>query len=239
MTPERFYDPQQFNLYAYTRNNPLRFVDSTGKILTLSGDANEARKQLCSVLGTSDCDKRITYDAKTNTITVDLTGIDLSKNEGAALLNDLVTSKNRYDLSIGSSVETLGGFISLDPKNKKNRSSQDTVNLDNNPDDRFNTLKPPGKTEKSKPKAGIDDQVAFNLTDQSKRESLTSLKPAVIESVIFHELAEAYAKVEHNKQYAAAHQEAIDRETKLRDQRPYLKAYNPGSGPGDNVIIKK
>jgi RHS repeat-associated protein len=29
MTPERFFDPQQFNLYSYTRNNPLRFIDPT------------------------------------------------------------------------------------------------------------------------------------------------------------------------------------------------------------------
>jgi RHS repeat-associated protein len=238
VTPERFYDPQQFNLYAYTRNNPLRFVDPTGKILTISGDVQEAQKQLCSILGTSDCDKRITYDPKTNTITVDLTGIDLSQNEGAALLNDLVTSKNRYDLSIGSTVETLGGIISLDPKDKKHLG-RDMVNLDNNPDDRYNFRKPPGKVDTEKPKSGIDDQVAFNLAGRAKRESDTKLKPATIESIVFHELAEAYAKVEHNKQYADAHQEAIQREEKLRNQRPYLKDHNPGSGPGDKVIIKQ
>jgi len=152
VTPERFRDPQQFNQYAYTRNNPLRFVDPTVKILTLSGDVDEARKQLALILGASDADKRITYDAKTNTITVDLTGIDLSQNEGAALLNDLVVSKNRYDLSIGSSVETLGGTISLDPKDKSNRAGADMVNLDRNPDDRFNYRKPPGKVDKENPR---------------------------------------------------------------------------------------
>ena len=36
-----------------------------------------------------------------------------------------------------------------------------------------------------------------------------------------------------------AHQAAIQREQKLRDQRPYLKENNPGSGPGDRVIIKR
>jgi len=65
------------------------------------------------------------------------------------------------------------------------------------------------------------------------------LKQAPDHTITFHELAEAYAKVEHNKQYALAHQEAMDRETRLRDQRPYLREYNPGSGPGNNIIIKK
>jgi hypothetical protein len=60
----------------------------------------------------------------------------------------------------------------------------------------------------------------------------------VILTTTFHELAEAFAKVEGNKQYAEAHQVAIDRETRLRDQRPYLKDYNPGSGPGTRIIIK-
>ncbi len=34
--PERMIDPQQLNLYAYTRNNPLRFVDPNG--LTISDE---------------------------------------------------------------------------------------------------------------------------------------------------------------------------------------------------------
>jgi hypothetical protein len=93
--------------------------------------------------------------------------------------------------------------------------------------------------DKERPKARIDDEVGFNIAGSSPRASDTSLKPAVIESVVFHELAEAYAKVEHNKQYADAHQEAIQREQKLHNERPYLRDHNPGSGPGDRVIIKK
>src|SRR5712692_8078566 len=101
VTNERLFDPQQFNLYGYVRNNPLKFVDPTGMILTISGDTEEAEKQLARILGVDDAAKRITYDKKTNTITVDITGIDLTKNEGAALLNDVIGRKNRYDLSIG------------------------------------------------------------------------------------------------------------------------------------------
>jgi hypothetical protein len=44
--------------------------------------------------------------------------------------------------------------------------------------------------------------------------------------------------------YSQAHGAAIERESRLRDQRPYLKYYNPGSGgpvghPDNAVIIKK
>jgi hypothetical protein len=208
----------------------------TGTAVPTCAAHGSSRKQ---ILGTDDADKRVTFDATTNTIRVDLTGIDTSKNEGAALLNDLVTSGNKYDLSVGPTAQTLAGAISLDPKDKKNKAAIDMVNLDNNPDDRYNTVKPPGKKDAARPAPGIDDEVAININGRSPRESSTSLKPATTESVVFHELAEAYAKVDHGKQYADAHQEAIDRETRLRDQRPSLKEHNPGSGPGDRVIIRR
>lgn len=227
VTPERFFDPQQFNLYSYTRNNPLRFIDPRGERLTISGDFDEIKKQLADMLGTEDGAKRITYDDKTGTITVDLTGIDLSKNEGASMLSDAIGSKNVYDIHVGDSVETLGGQLSLTPSGKSTRTM---ANLDNNPDE---TQYRKGKTDTDKPKKGVDDQIAINYAYRDQHTlSNTKLKLALNWTTTFHELAEAYAKVEHSKKYAEAHQEAIDRETRLRDQRPYLKEYNPGSGPG-------
>jgi len=106
------------------------------------------------------------------------------------------------------------------------------VNLDNSPDA---SGKP--KPDIFKPRKGVDDQVAINEKNQVTSE--TNLKPATRGSVAFHELAEAYEKVDGGKPYASAHNDAAKREQKLRGQRPNLREHNPGSGPGDKVIIKR
>jgi RHS repeat-associated protein len=51
ITPERLLDPQRINLYGYTRNNPLKYTDPTGKDLKLdpkqkSADADRIIKAI-------------------------------------------------------------------------------------------------------------------------------------------------------------------------------------------------
>ncbi len=90
-------------------------------------------------------------------------------------------------------------------------------------------------------------KIGFNPDDtRGVHQSLTNLKLALPWTVVFHELAEAYAKVDGGKgnSYSQSHAAAIERENQLRDQRPYLKEYNPGSGgtvgqPDNKIIIKK
>ena len=222
ITSSRLRDPQQLNAYTYVRNNPLRYNDPTGETLTISGDINQIMKELCEQLG-EDC-SRIIYDKTKQTITVDITGIDLLKNEGAALLNDLVSSEKQYSLHLGEQIPTLAGFRSV---------SAPLENLDVNPDSRYSK----GKTDSFLPPSGIHSQIGINPF--VKRESLTDLRPTTTGDLIFHELAESYSKIDGGMQYSDAHQEAIRRENIFRGQQPYRKDYNPGSGPGDKVIIRR
>ena len=100
-----------------------------------------------------------------------------------------------------------------------------------------------------KPRAGVSDVVALYFNNPNvTRVSNTDLKVALNFTVAFHELAEAYEKIEGGKgaSYEAGHNAALQREEKLRDQRPYLKEYNQGAGgpanaakPEGGIIVKQ
>jgi hypothetical protein len=46
---EMLSDPQRFNLYAYVRNNPLRYVDPKGEAMELTGTDEERAKKLAAL----------------------------------------------------------------------------------------------------------------------------------------------------------------------------------------------
>ena len=88
------------------------------------------------------------------------------------------------------------------------------------------------------PPKGIDDQVTLN---PNRQYADTQNRPVPRSGVAFHELAEAYAKVDKGLQYndslvvvggavlagfseQGAHNDAVQRELKLRDQRPSLRS---------------
>jgi RHS repeat-associated protein len=49
VTAKRLIDPQRLNLYAYARNNPLKFVDPNGTDVTITAkNEEEARKRFAT-----------------------------------------------------------------------------------------------------------------------------------------------------------------------------------------------
>ncbi len=78
----RLGDPQQFNLYSYTRNNPLKFTDPLGLDIEVTGTEQEAyRKRL-----QQDVSFQTQINSKTNKVEiVDANGNVLDKKQLKAL----------------------------------------------------------------------------------------------------------------------------------------------------------
>jgi hypothetical protein len=157
--------------------------------------------------------------------------IYILSNEGLLLLEQLTRGNRTYRLHIGDRVITMGGEVEV----------RSVLNLDNNFDGRINSYRPGGlKMLSERPPKGVDalisinpDVAWYNLGYQKV------ISPGI---VTFHELAEAYAKVEGGLEYLpnnllpGAHSVAVQREYRLQSQRPEL--YHAITA-GDNLSINR
>ena len=239
VTPERQRDPQQLNRYSYVGNNPLRYTDPTGEVLVCTGtteDQGHCVEVLQQIAG--DAASHISIDSKTGTVSFDTKDLDVSKNEGALLVSQLVTSSNTYGFALGDTANTAGGPVSM--------AGNPVSNLDNTTDARYGS----GKSPTDLPPKGVNDQVTINPKDANYKDTVGRSVP--LSSLAFHELAEAYSKVDEGRPYAdfqplvftlttvsigspeaGAHNQAVLREFKLRDQRPNLQS---AGRAGDTLI---
>jgi hypothetical protein len=207
----------------------LFYCGPAGPMLQIAGDVYEAQRRLCELLRASDCS--ISYDPETTAITIDLNGIDPFQNEGALLLEQLVDSEHVYNLTLGNQYRTAAGLKFL--------GSTGTVNNSNTFDPvRFRTAKPAGV----RPPAGVDALIAIDPANAKFLDSEGRQVPLF--SIVFHELAEAYSKVDLEKPYLdfelgkvgqgmivstpvgfqrGAHNDAVQREIHWRSQMPGLQ----------------
>ncbi len=136
-------------------------------------------------------------------------------NEGLMLLVQLIQGASRYRLHLGNVAPTAGATAKV----------AGSINLDNNFDSRINPYRQTGrKFANERPPDGFEALVAINPQAQWYNMTAGSLIP--VGHITFHELAEAYAKVELGLDYLVqsqrpgAHNIAIEREKILKRQRP-------------------
>jgi len=135
----------------------------------------------------------------------------ISSDEGLLLLVQVTQGKKRYVLHLGKHVATLDGSVEVGS----------SINLDNGFDSRINPVRRNRqKLGNERPPAGFDCLIAINPSVHWAKLNTGQTVPDGM--VAFHELAEAYAKVEQGLQYLpegsrpGAHSIAIDREIKLQ-----------------------
>lgn len=204
----------------------------------INGDDKDACFRVLQQIA-GDAANRLSINAQTGVVSFDTTDLDLSGNEGAKLVNQLVTSSDTYGFALSDNANTSGGPVNL--------TNDPISNLDNQLDDRFGK----GKVPTDLPSKGITDQVTIDpKTAQFKDSQGRSVS---LSSLALHELAEAYGKIDGGKAYGdfqninvvngttlqigppqqGAHNDAVQREFKLREQRPNLQ--NSGRA-GDSLI---
>lgn len=241
-TPHRSFDAPRVNLKAAASAGPafLALADVAGVEpaaaggLWLSGNTAGGLTYLHWIAGNPpggllklDRSGKVSFDAK---VLAGAAGIKpgdtgdqrrriasfVRASEGLRLIAELTNGAYRYLLHIGSTAPTRAGNI----------RSYGVINLDERYDSRVNPLRRDGKKiARECPPQGFDSLIAidpdvcwFNL-DNRRLVSLGQM--------IFHELAEAHARVALGLDYLpegekpGAHDVAIDREIRLKEERPW------------------
>jgi len=209
-------EPQSWNLFSYVRNNPVTFTDPTGMLFKVAGEG--VQDDLCGFAGLSSeqCGGLVKV-AEDGTVSLNATDDQIAGNEGLVLINDLVSSDNVYLGVVGTTMPIGTGSRTLGP----GTNDYLVMNLSVTKDDRpARQLLPP---------AGFHGAVGIfaGISGVYGAEG----RPVHRASILFHELAENYAKTEKRQQYGPAHSDAIVREIYLRMQHPGLERFGFGAGP--------
>jgi RHS repeat-associated protein len=113
VTPARMEDPQRFNLYAYARNNPFKFIDPNGEDIDFANDTEEGRKKALALITknlsakeTANIGSRQTKDGSYEAYVVDKNAIRMDASKAYSQLTGLIN-----DHSIVADVGLVGGGL--------------------------------------------------------------------------------------------------------------------------------
>lgn len=96
-------DPQRFNLYGYSRNNPLKWFDPDGEKVYLRGDTAWLQTNLLYEMAGGQENFNKYFQVKDGQVIL-RDGVDLAKaNSGAQLLGELINSSDNYLYFAGTS----------------------------------------------------------------------------------------------------------------------------------------
>jgi hypothetical protein len=200
--------------------------------LWISGDIDEGLARLHWIVGKENAgliklepDGRVRFDMKLLAKSVGtgetrvqdpLRAVEyISSNEGLLLIAQIAQGRYRYLLHMGRHAPTFG----------KSVDTAGSINLDNNNDSRITPYRKNGrKLDAERPPLGFDSLIALNPV--ARWFNLSTNSWVQTGEIVFHELAEAYAKLELGVDYLdqgagpGAHTMALERERRLKFQRP-------------------
>jgi len=200
--------------------------------LWISGDTAEGLERLRWIVGEEnveliklDADGRVKLDKRLLAkaaglrearVEDPLRAVDyISSNEGLLLLVEVTQGRYRYLLHMGRQAPTSG----------RSAETLGSINLDNNIDSRINPYRKNGrKLDSERPPQGFDSLIGLNPI--ARWFNLRTNCWVQSGQIVFHEIAEAYAKLELGLDYldhglrSGAHAIALERELRLKSQRP-------------------
>jgi len=200
--------------------------------LWISGDVAEGLSRLRWIVGPEnaesvnvDSEGRVRLDRKLlakaarieeSSVDDPLKALDyITSNEGLLLLVQVSEGRYAYLFHVGRQAPTAGRPV----------ETTGSINLDNNIDSRINPYRKNGKKlDDERPPEGFDSLIGLNPIARWFNLSTNSWVQGG--EIVFHELAEAYAKLEFGLDYLdqgfrqGAHATALKREARLKAQRP-------------------
>lgn len=229
-------DPQRLNLYAYTRNNPLRYIDPSGYILRVAGETLAAQEVLRQLVGKFS--NKLTF-GENGTVAFNVTSAEIKGNAGAQLVYDLVNSPQTFIFFTGTSGSQAAALF----QDQTGRFSRDQMakwfegnfpRLTKGGGELVGTL---GRVGAAQPADGVFAVFAFNTDavstqiascsecerEHSMLQSFGNCLTVPLIAHFIHEAAEnlvfaAQASQGKSLDYAVAHGAAIALEIKIRDQ---------------------